>query len=136
MKLVIVFDQLPPAELSPNKRLHWAKKALLVAWAKHDAYMLAKDALHILGKRSASFGTSPWEIPEHSAMHIEIAFPDKRRRDWDNLLSSCKAWIDGIREAGVVRDDDWQHLSISLSGHLGKKAMTRITISADNTEGI
>ena len=48
--------------------------------------------------------------------HLTITFhaADKRRRDIDNLLSGCKAYIDGLVAAGVIEDDSADTLSFSL----------------------
>jgi Holliday junction resolvase RusA-like endonuclease len=36
---------------------------------------------------------------------IQWGMPDKRCRDWDNLIAACKPFIDGLVKAGVLRDD-------------------------------
>lgn len=36
---------------------------------------------------------------------------DKRRRDTDNLFATVKACADGIRDAGLIPDDDTRYLS-------------------------
>ena len=48
--------------------------------------------------------------------HLTITFqaPDKRRRDLDNLLGACKAYIDGLVAASVIIDDSADNLSFSL----------------------
>ena len=48
--------------------------------------------------------------------HLTLTFhaADKRRRDIDNLLSACKAYIDGLVAAGVIVDDSADNLSFSL----------------------
>jgi crossover junction endodeoxyribonuclease RusA len=38
--------------------------------------------------------------------------PDRRRRDVVNMMQSQKAAIDGVVSAGLIPDDDWQHLTV------------------------
>lgn len=68
--------------------------------------------------------------------HLDIVFQaaDRRRRDLDNLIASCKAYIDGLVGAnGVVVDDAHDRLSISASYQIGEVEQTvfRITRMAD-----
>lgn len=70
-------------------------KARLVKKAWADAYWLAST--------SWPSGTK-W--PE--TCHLSITFnpPDKRRRDLDNMLASCKAMLDGL--ASAMKVDDYE----------------------------
>lgn len=82
----------PDKRLSPNSRPHWAEKARAVAAAKDYAFwtvaeMRLRDKLN--GEYQASYLFSP---------------PDRRRRDIDNLLSSCKAYQDGACRALNIDD--------------------------------
>ena len=38
-------------------------------------------------------------------------YPNKRRRDQDNAMGSLKAAYDGIVDAGLVIDDDYEHMN-------------------------
>jgi crossover junction endodeoxyribonuclease RusA len=89
----IVLD-LPPRELSPNVRSHWAKKARAVKYYRMLAFIEARNA-----SRSTERG---WERAEFRTTWY---LPDARRRDPDNLMASMKAGIDGIVQAGVLTDD-------------------------------
>ncbi len=84
---------LPHRLLSPNARCHWAAKAARVKAARNTAKMLCLEA---------GTPSEPWINAE-----VTYAFywPDRRRRDRDNAMSSCKAVLDGIVDAGVVKDD-------------------------------
>lgn len=90
----------PPKELNPNARLH------------HHALARAK------AKYRAACG---WEMKAQgvkqinaSALHVSITFyaPDRRRRDWDNMLSSMKSGLDALSDAIGVDDSLW---SITIS---------------------
>ena len=77
--------------LSANQRLHWRRKAELVAMVRDSVAWRAREA-HI-GAR------------EHIVVRLHFAPQDKRRRDASNLMPTHKAAVDGLVVAGVVRDD-------------------------------
>ena len=89
----------PPKELSPNARVHWAKKAKAakqyreLAWAQ----TLLTDA--------------PCNWIGCYNVHLTFHPPDRRRRDLDNMLASIKPGIDGMADAIQVDD---QHFSLTL----------------------
>lgn len=89
----------PYKGLSPNKRVHWYKKASVFKKYKNDCRLLA------LGK-----------IPNKERIHLTIEFypPDKRIRDVDNLLASCKAMIDGISAAWGIDDCNFRPITIDI----------------------
>ena len=85
----------PPSSLSPNARGHWSIKAKAAAKARRDASIICQaSGIRALG----------WP-----AMHVSIEFraPDRRRRDADNMLSSCKSLLDGLADASGVDDSRW-----------------------------
>ena len=55
----------------------------------------------------------PEKPMEKAHLTIEFHSKDKRRRDLDNLLSSCKAYIDALVPEIIV-DDNADRLSLSL----------------------
>lgn len=92
MRLVMPW---PPKDCSPNGRVHHhqlarAKAALRWAWAAEAR------------KQGAKAMTA-------AGLHLTLTFvpPDRRRRDVDNLLSSCKAGLDGLRDVLGVDDSRW-----------------------------
>lgn len=89
---IILTLRLPPPELSPNVRCHWAKKAKAV----HLYRELAK--IHAMAHRPRL----PWKA---ATVRCRFYVKDKRRRDKDNFLASLKAAFDGIADAGIVADD-------------------------------
>ena len=111
-KLELIIDHLPYPELNPNSRLHWAVKARAVRASKEEIGWLAKAQWH----------------DEKPMMKARISYffyaKNHRRRDLDNLLSACKAYQDGLIDAGVLFYDDAQHLEIgtvSLTTDTGDK---------------
>lgn len=51
---------------------------------------------------------------EWASAVVDYSFcvPDRRRRDIVNMMQSQKPAIDGVVSAGLIPDDDWQHLVI------------------------
>jgi Holliday junction resolvase RusA-like endonuclease len=89
--MVIVLP-LPPRELSPNARPHWAAKARAVRQYRETAYLSAL----------AECRARPLRVARVTA---RFYFRTQRRRDRDNLLASLKPAFDGIADAGVVAND-------------------------------
>jgi crossover junction endodeoxyribonuclease RusA len=85
----------PSPALSPNARLHWAKKAAAVQKYRAACGWAAKAA-----------GLRPIEA---DALRVSLTFcpPDLRRRDADNLLSSVKGGLDGLADVLGVDDSRW-----------------------------
>ena len=81
----------PDRAVSPNARTHWAPKARATRRMRQDAAWAAKEA-HI------KVGDGP--------VHVALTFypPDRRRRDLDGCISSCKAYLDGLADALGVDD--------------------------------
>lgn len=68
----------------------------------------------------------PREPFKKANMIITYIFPDKRARDFDNLIGGSKGFVDGIRKAKVIEDDSWQKLKMEFNGILGDKPRTLI----------
>lgn len=86
----------PSRTLHPNSRPHWARKAKATKAARWSAHLAAKS----IGKIDA--GT----------VKVTCIFsppPVKRNRDLDGLLSSCKAYFDGIADVISIDDSRFQH---------------------------
>ena len=82
----------PPKELSPNARIHWAKKAKIT-----KAY---RAAAHVLTKQAGLVAPETGRI----LLVLEFVPPDRRHRDEDNILASFKAARDGIADALGIND--------------------------------
>jgi crossover junction endodeoxyribonuclease RusA len=83
---------LPSRVLSPNARVHWRVKAAAAAAHRRTAEIGARTA-------------GPLPSWESATMQCVFYWPDKRRRDDDNAMSSTKAYRDGIADSAIVRDD-------------------------------
>ena len=86
---------LPAKELSPNARCHWGTKAVKTREARITAWA---GAMAILWHDDSPRG-------EKAMSQLTFYFKTKRRRDADNLLASCKAYFDGLVDAGILADD-------------------------------
>lgn len=85
----------PTADLSPNSRGHWAVKA-----RAKKAYRAACSS------QAMSQGLRRMDAER---LHLKITFvpPNRRARDLDNLLASCKAGLDGLCDVLGVDDSKW-----------------------------
>lgn len=103
---MIVRLDFPAPELFPNAKAksggrHRAMPAK--AKAKHDAFMLAKQAM---GDWKAREGLIP----------ISIVFvpPDRIKRDWDGMAGAAKHALDGIAMAIGVDDSRFRPVMIDI----------------------
>lgn len=95
MRLVITLP-IPPRTLNPNGRGHWAKKSRVAKTYRDAGRNAAIDAMNRAKMRK----------PFASAKVTPVFyFKDARRRDKDNFLASAKSLLDGVADAGVVKDD-------------------------------
>lgn len=57
--------------------------------------------------------------PAKALVRIDYYFVDGRRHDADNYCG--KLLLDGLTKAGVIADDDFAHISLSVHGHVDRK---------------
>lgn len=88
----------PSKDLSPNARIHWARKAKAVKQARQAAGYLTIGASR--GARGQFKGAAK--------LSFTFCPPDKRRRDRDNLIASMKAATDGIADAIGIDDSKFE----------------------------
>jgi crossover junction endodeoxyribonuclease RusA len=87
----------PAATLSPNARPHWAAKHRATQHARLAAKLFAMDAMRRQGWKG--------RVTNARASLTFFHRKDGRRRDGDNHLAMCKAYFDGVADAGVIADD-------------------------------
>jgi crossover junction endodeoxyribonuclease RusA len=93
--VVITIPMMPPAELSPNARVHWRERAGWVKVFRACAYYTTLAA------------TDPGEVATPAVMDIAVHWCCGRRRmDDDNLVAACKAARDGVADALWGHDAD------------------------------
>lgn len=64
-------------------------------------------------------GDTPVQPMAKAMVRIDYYFPDRRRRDPDNY--GGKLLMDGLTRAGVIADDSFAHVSISLHAHVDRQ---------------
>ena len=117
--LTITFPCMPASELMPNaaRRIHWAVKSKIAGKAREQA--------KILGLANKG----QWQAPERAKITYEFHVANRRRRDLDGLISACKPYIDGLVDAGILKDDSGFYLSIGGASMLpAKENETRVII--------
>jgi len=108
----------PTKALSPNWRGHWAQKAAAV-----KAYKTA--CRRIVGETVVT----PSFLPPDATMAVLMRFypPSKRHYDWDNLLASMKAGLDGMADALGV-DDNIFRPSIEVMAEVRGMVVVEVSI--------
>lgn len=101
----IIIPNLPPRDANPNTKIHYMRKA--------DT---ARNMKQIMIATVLELSTMDRPKKPMKKAHITITFRavDKRRRDFDNLFSACKAYIDGLVASDILVDDSVKHVSYSL----------------------
>lgn len=115
----------PSKDLSPNGRVHWARKAKAAKAARADATLLAIAA-----------GWPQMVLPP-GRLHLWLEFypPTRRMPDDDNMLSRCKAYRDGIADALGIDDQRFvSHPFVKNEVRKGGQVVVRITGGADATD--
>ena len=87
----------PPSDLSPNKRLHWAKLA-----AAKKQYR--KNCLSASREQLKKYRGVTENIPEKLVLEMTFIPPDSRSYDRDNLVARMKSGIDGLSDALRIND--------------------------------
>lgn len=120
IKLTIA--EIPP---SNNKFMGNSKSYHIYRNEKTTWEWLVKEAVQ---------GREPESPYKKSIITIRYFFPDKRRRDPDNY--SGKWILDGLRKAGVIEDDDFEHISLNIikGGVDRKHPRTEILIEPEEKE--
>lgn len=101
---------LPPVELSPNGRVYRKTRAAAIKDYRQLVGFLAVAEVH----------RSDWKAPARARLSLLFGMKDSRRsvglyyhpKDADNALAASKALIDGLRDAGVIKDDNWASLKL------------------------
>lgn len=94
---------LPPRILSPNRPPMTVGGRIGKAKAAKAYRQQTADAV-----RAAGIETFPWD---HAVVSPTVFWPDRRRRDTDNLIGAIKSVYDGLVDGGVVPDDDPAHMT-------------------------
>ena len=108
----------PPVGLSPNARNHWTTTARLKKAYRKACAMAAMEqgARRLLASRLE--------------VHLRFVPPNRRARDWDNLLSSMKAGLDGLADVLQVDDSRWRLSFDVAQGEVGGMVVVQIEEAA------
>lgn len=119
---------IPPVAVRPNGRSHWRAKAKAVKVMKSHA---GCEAISI-----ATFNLRWKDMPcwTHARVRYDWYHPTKRLLDRDNIIGSCKAYLDGIVSAGVLADDNG--VTLEPVGRFVDKDNPRVEITITPTETI
>ena len=88
----------PAKELSPNSRVHWARKHQAAAQAHEDAKLITYSS------RMDGLDYGGWDGEGEYEASFKFSPPTRHRRDIDNIHSSCKSMIDGVCAALGIDD--------------------------------
>ena len=121
MKRPIVIDlPYPPRALHAHNTGHWRQKAAPTKAYRAIAKLLTRKAMGRTRRK--------WD---RARLSILIRFPDRRRRDILNVCHSLKPAIDGLVDAGLLLDDNWQVLSIGTIHGIVSKGCPGITLTIE-----
>jgi hypothetical protein len=106
---------LPPRELSPNGRVHWAKR--------YRAGQVLADWV-IAGVRQAPTATID---PAVVAYHVRWC---GKAPDEDNFISSMKPGLDALVHENILVDDGPEHVAIEVTyERVAKRRNAGVTIT-------
>lgn len=105
MNTYTIILPLPHKHLSPNARPHWRAKAKATKAARWTAN--TETVKEILIHAIFSTDQSSMRLPrwKTATVLIRAYFKDARKRDKDNIQASCKAYFDGLADAGLIDND-------------------------------
>ena len=101
MKSITITLPLPDYKMSGHAKGNWWSKAELTKRMRRDANV---EALHQTQGKMKMSGKA--------TVSLVFYLRTKGRRDLLNMATGCKAYIDGIVDAGIITDDDWKVLSV------------------------
>ena len=111
---------LPPCDLSPNARVHWAKRAKATKAHRFAAYVQ-----FVAARREAK-----WKHMRPVIVDIEYrcckAAKGYKPLDAQNALSSLKAAFDALADAGIVPNDSARWLTLGKVQLLTRAADPRV----------
>ena len=112
----------PPRELSPNYRAaHWSAISKAKKRYRAACFIQARE------QGAKAMQTGPLDVA------LIFHPPDRRHRDWDNMIASMKAGLDGLADAIRVDDKHWR-LSFQVSDQTG--GFVRVGIKAATVDSV
>ena len=110
----------PDASLMPNRKngRHWGGTQGAKVRARQEGYFATKQAL----------AGSVFDGTDRTPVRVTFVSPDKRARDLDNLLASCKPHIDGIAQALGIDDKHFRPITIDAAVDQFKRGFVLVEI--------
>ena len=108
---------IPHRGLSPNARIHWARKSNITKFHRLSACATTRVVL----------GDDP-RAHRFTGYSMVFYYPDARKRDDDNAEASCKAFRDGIAQALGIDDHDLPKVRLSIFAIDRKNPRLEITL--------
>lgn len=105
----IEVSQLPPISASPNWRGNWAERYKAGKVYQEAVFYSCVDARNRLESVPRRPGFTPFR---KARLDLSFVFPNHRTRDEDNLRARFKPGQDAIVDAGLIIDDDPEHLTM------------------------
>lgn len=103
----IYVDGIPPRP-NAQRREHWSKRATSSRIARDQAKNLALEAISLAG--------ADLVLPiDPAALYLTFVL-SAARGDLDGLVSAAKPLVDGLKDAGVIRDDNVSRVSRLIVG--------------------
>ena len=95
--------------------------------AKHEVFERVKKEIFL--KTRGKIPAQPLEN-----FKISVVRESSKTMDWDNLVSSLKPVIDGLKLAGVIIDDNWQYIrSIETDQKISNKKIITIKVTENHS---
>jgi len=122
---ILITLPLPLAELSPNARVFWAKKAKITKAYREYTWAETK-------KRLGRSDPPRWA---EATVQATFYYPTAHKHDRDNALASLKAAFDGIADAGVVENDAGLiHLPVKMEIDRDRPRLELVIEGKDDTD--
>lgn len=112
---------LPNKVLSPNWMAGTIRGRYYKASATKRLRQRAKEAVE-----AEYIENAPWPMV---GVSVEIFWKTNRKRDADNAIGSLKAVYDGIVDAGLVIDDDPEHMQREIPKFLVDRFCPRVVLT-------
>lgn len=93
---------------SLNKKLHWAEKNRWTTEWKEITGWSVREALSSMNGNEVS-------LPLKKKLKLEIVLMGTHPMDRDNRYGACKPIIDGLTEAGIIKDDADEFIDCKVS---------------------
>lgn len=113
----LILDPPPAPFINANQRLHFhAKAALTKAW------------------REAAYVSATARTYDRAHITITYRFPTNHRREVSNLQPTSKAIVDGLVDAGVIKDDSDEYVIGPDNRRERPNGSPRVTITIEEVQ--